>query len=313
MLDHRRTTDPRRAELADFLRTRRTALSPESAGFPSSLRRRTPGLRREEVAELANLSVALYTWLEQGRDIPVSARSIDAIADALQLTPSERMHVHRLVRPGQSELREEISPALRRLAGSLRTHPLFVLDHAWDIVLHNDAAHAVFDSGGDEGSHNMLESVFTECRFRSLFDDWEKIAQGLIEQFRLDYAIYADNPRSQEVVENLLAASPLFRTLWEQHRVREFPEGLRELRHPVAGTLVLEPTIYAVIESPGLRVMLFTPFEAQTAERIEGLVAEGERTGATASNPPAVTLTAASKTRSPCAARSATASSRSSS
>jgi transcriptional regulator with XRE-family HTH domain len=307
MLDHRRPTDPRRAELADFLRTRRTALSPESAGFPSSLRRRTPGLRREEVAELANISVALYTWLEQGRDVPVSTRTIDAIADALQLEPSERSHVQRLVRPGQSELREEISPALRRVACSLRSHPLFVLDHAWDIVLHNDAAHAVFDtldpaSDADEGSHNMLESVFTECRFRSLFDDWEMIAKGVIEQFRLDYAIYADDPRSQEVVENLLAASPLFRKLWEQHRVREFPEGLRELRHPVAGTLVLEPTVYAVIESPGLRVMLFTPFDAQTAERIEALVAGGARAQ---SDAPA-TSSAASKTRSRRGPRRAT-------
>ncbi len=248
----------------------------------STLRRRTPGLRREEVAELANLSVALYTWLEQGRDVPVSARSIDAIADALQLSPSERMHVQRLVRPGQSELREEISPALRRLADSLRSHPLFVLDHAWDIVLHNPAAHAVFDQGdrGDEGSHNMLESVFTECRFRALFDDWEMIAKGLIEQFRLDYAIYADDPRSQAVVEKLLAESPLFASLWEQHRVREFPEGLREVRHPVAGTLTLEPTVYAVIESPGLRVMLFTPYDSRTAERIERLIA---------GNPPALT------------------------
>jgi transcriptional regulator with XRE-family HTH domain len=273
MLEQRRPTDPRRAELADFLRTRRAALRPESAGLRATLRRRTPGLRREEVAELANLSVALYTWLEQGRDVPVSARAIDAIADALQLSPSERMHVQRLIRPGQGELREEISPALRRLAVSLRSHPLFVLNHAWDIVLHNDAAHAVFDHDKDDARPNMLISVFTECRFRALFDDWEMIAQGLIEQFRLDYAIYADDARSQAVVETLLAESELFRTLWEQHRVREFPQGIREIRHPVAGTLVLEPTVYAVIESPGLRVMLFTPYDASTTQRIEALVA----------------------------------------
>ncbi len=279
MLDHRRPTDPRRAELADFLRSRRTALTPQSAGLPSTLRRRTPGLRREEVAELANISVALYTWLEQGRDVPVSLRSLDAIAHALQLSSSERMHVQRLARPGQGELREEISPALRRMTESLRAQPLFVLDHAWDIVLGNAAAAAVF--GGheyDEDHHlpNMLESAFTECRFRGFFDDWETVARGLLEMFRLDYAIYADDPRTQAVVEKLLTESELFRTLWEQHRVSEYPKGLRNVHHP-AGELILEPTIYAVVESPGLRILLFTPYDAPTARRIECLVEGIER------------------------------------
>jgi transcriptional regulator with XRE-family HTH domain len=278
VLDHRRTTDPRRAELADFLRGRREALTPESAGLRSTLRRRTPGLRREEVAELAGISVALYTWLEQGRDVPVSARSIDAIADALRLTPSERTHVQRLIRPVHDELREHISPALQRMVNSAPTHPMFVLDHAWNIVLANTAARAVFGIDGSLGeeqeSGNIIVSAFTLCHFRSLFEDWQTVARELLEGFRLDYALYADDPQVQALVERLHAESDFFSELWEQHRVSEYPKGLRMLNHPTAGRLVLEPTLYGVVESPGLRILLFTPFENETMQRIVTLVYE---------------------------------------
>jgi transcriptional regulator with XRE-family HTH domain len=269
-------TDPRRAELADFLRTRRAALTPEVAGLPPTARRRTPGLRREEVAELAGISVALYTWLEQGRDISVSARAIDAIASALQLTSGERTHIHRLVRRASGELREEPSPGLRRVIASLRDHPAYVLDHAWNVVLRNAAAFHVFGGAAEPDARtNLLEEVFIAPRMRELFSDWESMCEGLLEIFRLDFALFADDPGAIALVERLREASELFATIWEKHGVREYPNTLREVAHPTAGRLVFTASAYGVMESPGLRLLLFAPQDDQTAARVAELTKGG--------------------------------------
>jgi transcriptional regulator with XRE-family HTH domain len=270
--------DPRRAELADFLRTRRAALTPELAGLPPTPRRRTPGLRREEVSELAGISVALYTWLEQGRDVSVSVRTIDAIASALQLSSGERTHVHRLARRATGELREDVSPGLRRTIGSLREHPAYVLDHTWNVALRNGAAYHVFGGSTDSGIRtNLLEEVFMAPRLRALFSDWEPMCENLVEMFRLDFALYADDPSAIALVERLREQSPLFASIWEKHGVREFPHDVREVSHPVAGRLVFIVSAYGVMESPGLRLLLFAPSDDDTATRVAELVRTAER------------------------------------
>ncbi|MGP6158711.1 MAG: helix-turn-helix domain-containing protein [Vulcanimicrobiaceae bacterium] len=274
-MENGRHGDPRRAELADLLRTRRAALTPERAGLVPTTRRRTPGLRREEVAELAGISVALYTWLEQGRDVPVSAKTIDAIAGALQLSQGERMHAQSLVRRMTSELHEDVTPALRRMVASIRTHPIFVLNHAWDVVLRNAAASAVFD-GDFESENNILIRAYLDAHFRALFIEWESVAQSLLEMFRLEYASYPNDQRSVEIVKRLTAESPEFASAWEQHRVRSHPRDVRVITHPVAGELVLEPRTYTVIESPNLRLLLYTPYDDATADKILGLVRSAE-------------------------------------
>ncbi len=264
--------DPRRAELADFLRSRRAELTTERAGLPATPRRRTPGLRREEVAELAQISVALYTWLEQGRIVPVSAKTMDAIASALQLTPSERTHVQLLARGEDAELHEEISPALRRWVTSARSTAIFVLDHAWNVVLRSTPAIAIFGGNPDpEHKENMLEAFFYDERVHELFSDWEAVSESLTELFRLDFARHARNPNVHALVDRLRTQSPRFAQAWEKHRVRAFPSDVRELRHSVAGTLRLEPTTYAVLESPGLRMLMYTSYDDETRTRVTEL------------------------------------------
>ena len=230
-------------------------------------------MRREEVAELAGISVALYTWLEQGRGVPVSARTIDAIASALQLSLGERTHAQGHVRRATSELHEDITPPLRRMVASMRTHPIFVLDHAWDIVLRNAAAISVFDGSSEpEARENILVRAFLEPHYRSLFVEAAEVAQSLLEMFRLEYASYNDDVSSSEIVAQLLAQSPEFASAWEQHRVRAHPRDIRVVSHPIAGELVVEPTTYTVIESPNLRLLLYTPYDDETAGKIDQLV-----------------------------------------
>jgi transcriptional regulator with XRE-family HTH domain len=263
--------DPRRAEVADLLRSRRQQLTAESVGLPFRTRRRTPGLRREEVAERAGISVALYSWLEQGRDVPVSRRTIDAIADALQFSSGERAHLQTLVFRDGVELREEVTPNLRRFVHALRG-PAFVLDRGWDIVLRNVQAVAVFGGGDDlDERGNMLVELFADPERASLFTDPERVAESVVAMFRLDYAARIDDPRTLDLVEHLRAASPAFEAAWQQHKIREHPEGVREIVHPIAGVLKLVPSIYSVAESPGLRIMAFDAADRATAERLERL------------------------------------------
>jgi transcriptional regulator with XRE-family HTH domain len=277
-----REIDPRRAELGEFLRSRRAALTPEAVGLRTGPRRRTPGLRREEVAELAEISVALYTWLEQGRDVPVSRRTIDAVATALQLGSGEHRHMHYLAMQEEVALREEITPRLRQLVRSFRRFPVFVLDHVWDIVLKNDAADVVFDIEAygptGDGRPNMLKEVFLRGDSETFFIDHRLVAESLLAMFRLDFPAHADDPRSVEIVSLLRRESPLFNELWQRYTVREAPEGSRRLNHPRAGLLSLEPSLLGVVESPGLRMMLYTPSDAETTARIERLLEEHDAT-----------------------------------
>ena len=274
-MEKERPIEPRRAELGEFLRSRRAALTPERVGLPSGSRRRTPGLRREEVAELAQISVALYTWLEQGRDIPVSRRAMDAISTALHLSPGEHRHLHYLALQEEFELREEVSPRLRRLVLSLHRFPVFVLDHAWDVVLRNVASIRVFGGADDSDARfNMLEQVFVDDDYRRLFVDYDAILESLIAMFRLDFPAHADEPRSMALVERLRSTNEKFASIWQRYGVSEHPQGVRRLDHPVAGCISLEPSLLGVIESPGLRLMMYAPADEESARRIEGLVAD---------------------------------------
>jgi transcriptional regulator with XRE-family HTH domain len=271
--DNDSIADGRRAELGDFLRRRRAELTRDVAGLPTTRRRRTPGLRREEVAELANISTALYAWLEQGRDVPISRRTADAIATALQFTPSERDHVYALATNERTDLHEDVSATLERMVGSLRTHPIFVINHKWDIVLYNRAAQVVFDCGGDDVPQmNLLEVMFEDQR-KALFVNWREVASSLVELFRYDYALYATEPGPLALVERLRGSDETFAAIWDEHRVRRTPTSVRRLNHQIAGLVSLEPSLFAVIESPGLRAMIYTPGDAHTEHQISALVA----------------------------------------
>jgi transcriptional regulator with XRE-family HTH domain len=244
-------------------------LTPDRVGLPQTRRRRTPGLRREEVAELAGISATLYAWLEQARDVPVSRHTLDAIATALQLTADERQHIQNLGRPEAVEIDEYISPALRRMVLSLPTHAVYVLDHTWDIVLENAAARAIL--GPSEGVEpNLLKRVLFSDAVKSMLVDWESAARGLIERFQFDYAAHAGEPRLRKLLDEL-RVHPFFVRVWDTHRVRRYNQTMLRITHDTAGVLSFETTTYGVTESPGLRTLIFTPYDAETTRSMREL------------------------------------------
>lgn len=249
----------RREELRDFLRTRRARLAPADVGMPEAGRRRTPGLRREEVAVLAGVGVSWYTWLEQGRDINVSGAVLDAIARALRLDDAEREHLYLLagLNPpvARAEAGTRVAPALRRLLDSWSPRPAYVRDRYWNFVAVNDAARAVF--GFDEHDHNCLVSYFTNARYQAMHRT--SAANGVVARFRADAARYPDDPEFGRIAEDLKTVSAEFAELWARHEVSAEHHVLKAVRHPEAGELVFEASQLAVPDRPGQSLVLLNP------------------------------------------------------
>ena len=223
-----------RGELADFLRSRRERLSPTDVGLPSGGRRRTPGLRREEVAALSGVGLTWYTWLEQGRNISVSADFLDSLSQALRLDAAERRHLYLLAHnrlpaePGRTFC--QVPPMIQRLAQDLLPHAAYVLNLRWDVLLYNTSADSLF--GFDRypaEQRNLLWLLFTDDQLRGRLVDWEQQAIQMLSSFRRDYAVAGDDPSIRSLVEDLLKASPDFRLWWPRHDVHAPCEGKRSL------------------------------------------------------------------------------------
>ncbi len=240
--------------------------------MPAARGRRTPGLRREEVAELAGVSVSLYTWLEQGRPVSVSTKSIDAITAALRCSSAECDHARALARGLTVSRHEHISPALRRFSDSLREHPFVVINHRWDIVLCNRAAKAViFSLVDDPTRENLVRLTFGE-RGRALNHDWETVALSVVELLRFDLAHYEQSNEAYAVVDELRASDADFERLWQAHGVRRAPRALRRLQHPTGMTLTFDPMLMPIADAPGLRALIFTPCDDPTRLAVEELL-----------------------------------------
>ncbi|WNN92117.1 helix-turn-helix transcriptional regulator [Gloeocapsopsis dulcis] len=254
----------RQQALADFLRSRRARLSPEEVGLPSGGRRRTPGLRREEVAQLADVGTAWYTWLEQGRDINVSEAVLDRIADALRLTMDERLHLLMLAQrqfPTPPPLAAEaISPILQHLLDNQEASPAYITGRYCNILAWNQIAAAVFSdfSALSVEERNMLWLVFTKAEYRQLFVDWERFAQDLLAMFRYFSVRYVDDSWYKQYITALIRVSPEFEQWWQRHDVRTTFEQKRELAHPVVGRLVLNVTTLHVNGDPDLKLCVYT-------------------------------------------------------
>jgi len=275
-------TTRREDELAEFLRSRRARLSPADVGLPPGVRRRTPGLRREEVAELAGIGTTWYTWLEQGRDIRASADVLDNLARALRLTPDERAHLFRVARgqppPRALAPREEAPPSLRRLLATLGAAPAYITGRRWDLLAWNAAAAAVFGDFGalSEGERNLVRFMFTDGELRRRFVDWEGTARRVLALFRADRGRYADDPWFAEVIDDLRRVSPEFGRWWPLHDVRERAAERKEIEHPAIGRLVLEPTTLQLVGSPDLKLVVYAPLpEEDTARKLQRLVGRG--------------------------------------
>ncbi|MBV8653742.1 MAG: helix-turn-helix domain-containing protein, partial [Alphaproteobacteria bacterium] len=204
-----------RTELAGFLRSRRERLTPESVGLPVGGRRRTAGLRREEVAALAGVGLTWYTWFEQGREIGVSAGFLDNVARALRLSGIERAHLYALADHGPTAPPlppRTVSPALQRMLDGLPTYPAYMKTPRWDVVAWNAQADAVFGLAERRPDRrNILEMVFTEPEFRERLVNWSEDAPKILAKFRTDYAKRAGDPAMAGLVESLARQSAEFR------------------------------------------------------------------------------------------------------
>jgi transcriptional regulator with XRE-family HTH domain len=271
----------RRQDLADFLRTRRMRLTPEQLGLSGGGRRRTPGLRREEVAQRANVGVSWYTLLEQGRDIHPSREVLQSIAGALQLTPDERQHLFILAEqqpvPEPQVADEQVSPALRRVLDGLNPFPAYIIGRHWEYLAWNTAAEHVMmlSKSGSTYGYNAIWRMFADPDSHQLLrsPNWEQVAQKVLEEFRAESARYAHEAWFQQLVADLQRVSPEFRAWWPQHGVRGIAETHKELDHPVVGSLKFEHTTLQVPTMPHLKLMVYTPLpDTDTAEKIERLL-----------------------------------------
>jgi transcriptional regulator with XRE-family HTH domain len=238
----------RRAELSEFLRTRRARLKPEDVGMPDFGRhRRVPGLRREELAQLAGVSVAYYTRLEQGNGRNVSAEVLDAIARALRLTDAEHAHLTHLAKPKQHKKKQggrpqQVRGALRQLLDSLDGVPAYITGQRSDILVWNRMAAAVFGDWSElpPGERNWARMVFLKPEYRDLFVEWEQKAIDIVCLLRMDAGCHPDDPRLSALVGELSVKSEDFRRLWATHDVKEKTFGVKRLRHPLVGELSLQ-------------------------------------------------------------------------
>ena len=260
------------------MKNRRAKLDPVALGYPMS-RRRTPGLRREEVAQRANVSATWYTWLEQGRGGKPSAEVFDRISRALMLTGFEREHLYLIARghpPGvRYQARENISPRIQRVLDALEYSPAFVRTGAWDLVAWNRAASAVlgFDALVPE-DRNLLRRIFIDPQSRAVQLDWQHVARFAVTAFRADTARAGASENVKALVDELRRLSPEFEAIWRENDVR-IPgdgSGAKQIRHPVVGLLGLEYSTFSVDGRTDLNLVIFNPATRKDVNRIRKLI-----------------------------------------
>ncbi len=252
------------SELADLLRSRRDRLLPADVGLPATGRRRTQGLRREEVAQLAGISTTYYTFLEQGRHISPSRQVLDALARALKLTPAERDHLHALARGSdQATARpavETLLPEVAALVDHLDPHPAYVTGRHWDVLAANRAARALWTdwSALPAEDRNMLWWTFADPTARTVLVDWEQEARAQLARFRTAAARHPDDPAFAMLTERLHTTSSEVRDWWPHHDVAPLSSGSKRLRHPVLGELELRHVVLQVADDPEQKLVTFT-------------------------------------------------------
>ena len=263
--------------LGSYLRDRRTKLDPVAFGF-SLTRRRTPGLRREEVAQRANVSATWYTWLEQGRGGAPSADVLNRIARALMLTDIEREHLFLLGLGRPPEVRyqaaEDVTPRLQRVLDALELSPAIVKTSTWEIVAWNRAAAAVLADYAKLAprQRNILRLMFCNPEVRAAQLDWESAARFVVAAFRAEAARAGAAENVKSLVDELRRESSEFAAMWADNDVRSYGEGTKNLRHPLVGLIALEYSAFAVDGRPDLGLIIYNPATPADAERIKSLI-----------------------------------------
>jgi transcriptional regulator with XRE-family HTH domain len=260
------------AELGSFLRTRRDRLTPEEAGLDQyGSRRRVPGLRREELAQLAGVSVAYYTRLEQGQSLNASEAVLAAIGRALRLDEDEQTHLRGLARPprrGRRRPRQErVRPATMTILGSMGDTPAMVLGGRADILAWNRPAHALLAAHLDyDDRPNMARLVFLEPHTRDLYADWPAKARTTVAYLRQAAGRWPDDPDLAALVGELTMNSAEFAALWARHPVRQCRSETVTFRHPLVGELTLAEEVFQVQEDEGQRLAVFAAEPGSPAE-----------------------------------------------
>ncbi|MFC8970353.1 helix-turn-helix domain-containing protein [Streptomyces sp. NPDC057094] len=255
----------RRAELSEFLRTRRARLKPQDVGMPDFGRhRRVPGLRREELAQLAGVSVAYYTRLEQGNGRNVSAEVLDAIARALRLSDAEHNHLTHLAKPKQHKKKQtartqQVRGALRQLLDTMDGVPAYITGRRSDLLCWNRMAAAVFGDWSElpPQERNWARMVFLRPEYRELYVEWEQKAIDIVCHLRMDAGCHPDDPRLSALVGELSVKSEDFRRLWATHDVKEKSHGVKLLRHPLVGDLALQYESFRLVDDAELALVTY--------------------------------------------------------
>jgi transcriptional regulator with XRE-family HTH domain len=269
----------RRREFGAFLRSRRARLTPHEVGLSAGFRRRTPGLRREEVAQLAGVGTTWYTWLEQGRDVRASSEVLCALAEALRLNRAERQYLFQLT--GQQiarigcSARPEVAEPLQRMLHALTEQPAYILGRRWDVLCWNRAAEIVFGDyarlEGDE--RNSIYMLFGNPHHRHLLVDWQDLAPIALGMFRAENAAHAGDPDYDRLVGTLMARSPEFRQFWQRHEVSDYVPVRKRILHPVAGRMVFEYSSLTADDQSGAKLVIYTPLaDEQTRDKMERLL-----------------------------------------
>jgi transcriptional regulator with XRE-family HTH domain len=265
--------EARRRELAAFLRSRRERLTPAAANLPEGFRRRTPGLRREELAMLAGVGTTWYTWLEQGRDVRPSPQVLSALADALQLDPAERQHLFVLAGRPAPEARsvgpEIVGEPLQHILRTLSHQPAYVLGRRWDVLAWNTAAAKLFGGydNADPDQRNTMYRLFADAAHRKLLVDWEHVARASLAMFRADSARFAGHPDFERLIALLKETSQEFREWWPRHEVLRPLSGLKRIDHPLKGRMSFEHTGLTIMGEPDMKLIVYTPVDVDETER----------------------------------------------
>ncbi|WP_172252421.1 helix-turn-helix transcriptional regulator [Saccharibacillus deserti] len=271
--------------LSAFLKSQRAKISPESVGLPAGTRRRTPGLRREEVAQLAGVSTTWYTWLEQGRDIQASPSVLDCVAAALRMNADERKYLYSLASDGGSDAHpveraaSPIPPSLQKIIGELTDCPVIVSDRTCHIVAWNRAASFVFLDFEriPAEERNMIRLLFERREFRRLAVNWTQFAGSFLSLFRSYYGRYVGDGWYDRFLQEMMAGYPEFREMWEHGQVSYAPEVHLEFRHAKAGRMVYELTSLSTSGQDDLRLSIYTPASGTSTEaKLRRLMDEGK-------------------------------------
>lgn len=271
--------ETKRAQLAEFLKSRRARIAPGDVGLPQGSRRRTPGLRREEVAQLSGIGITWYTWLEQGRPINASAQVLDAVARTLGLDHAEKVHLYRLADIPSvpvAPVSPELPPGLPTILEKLSPLPAVLLDSKYNVLAHNSGYRVLFPGLTDPGS-NVLRTVFLtpECcnPYQHNVDDQRR----MVAYLRGAYVRHLDDPTWQELVDELCRASSEFAGMWARNDVAVPVNLVKVVHHPAVGDLAVHLTMMSLPATDGAWIQIFTPVDEAEAAKLSVLLAMTDR------------------------------------